>query len=313
MSVTPDLITKLIAALAAASKARTSASPRQQTPNTNGLGSFLEKITSNLWPSNDPLPDASQVDFRFNPGTGTLESFGGGMDGGMSLAGTEGLPGIMANAGELGAGPLTLIAAGTYLGGKSGLDMLRGKGQAWGKSSLQDKIGRVTLGTATGGLSEVARKLFFNKSTKDRTKQRYGEIAGLSSDPTYQNAINTGRDWSLSGQDTWDIGDDKAAAPISGMTNSYGVLKAYGPEFASLPQEQKEAIVRELVNQDKVNSKQGEYLVDDIEGAKNIYSQVMANSPWKSAQQNTGPFNAQGQRIRDWQPGDRVYGNYGRR
>lgn len=40
-------------------------------------------------------------------------------------------------------------------------------------------------------------------------------------------------------------------------------------------------------------------------------------SPWMPSQpapaQNTGPFDASGKRIRDWQPGDKVYGNYSKK
>ncbi len=79
-------------------------------------------------------------------------------------------PTILGNAGAMGIGPLAAIAGATYLGGKAGYDMLQGK--------KADLPGRVILGMATGGLSEVANAsgLF---GSKERFKDEYNRAQKL--------------------------------------------------------------------------------------------------------------------------------------
>lgn len=76
------------------------------------------------------------------------------------------------------AGPIAAALGATYLGGRAGLDMLKGK-----KPGLP---GRVILGMATGGLSEVGNALFGQKSTRDRQADATKSILGISDDPTFQ-------------------------------------------------------------------------------------------------------------------------------
>lgn len=204
------------------------------------------------------------------------------------------------SAGLLGIGalPAAGIAAGAALVGKGAYDLIKGKKTegllGWG--------GRIGLGMATGGLSEVARPFLSHKSTKERTKDRYGGLLGLAAgNQGYEQAVQKGQEESLAGTDVWDIGDDPTKAPIDLMTRSYGVLKTFGPEWMSYSPSQQQAIVQELVNQGKLNSKQGDYLIDDPEGAKAIAAQV-AGGPAGSA------FDASGKRLRPWQPGDPIYG-----
>ncbi len=68
----------------------------------------------------------------------------------------------------IGYGPAGLIAAGTYLGGKSAYDMLRGKED----NSVPGKIGRATLGVATGGLSELGKFLGGQDQNKWETEKK---------------------------------------------------------------------------------------------------------------------------------------------
>ena len=161
------------------------------------------------------------------------------------------------------------------------------------------------IGAVAGGLLGAAS----HEGTKDRTVRRYGELMGLSGDPKFQAALEKGKQWSLSGEDTWDLGDDKAAAPIEGMTNSFGVIKALGPDFITkLDQAKRNKVVEALVNEDLVNSKQGEYLVDNQARAKELINQVLGEN-WAAG----GAFDSSGRRIRDWQPGDQVFGGRGGR
>lgn len=87
-------------------------------------------------------------------------------------------PSILANAGSMGVLPLAAIAGATFLGGKSAYNMLRGKED----KSLGGKIGRVSLGIATGGLSEVGKKLFGHKSTKQYQRERDDALSKINAD-----------------------------------------------------------------------------------------------------------------------------------
>jgi hypothetical protein len=98
------------------------------------------------------------------------------------------LGGALSNAGSMagslgGLGALGGIAAGTYLGGEAALDMLKGR-----EPGLP---GRVTLGIATGGLSELANALFSHKSTRERQADVTKELLGrFKDDANYQNYVS---------------------------------------------------------------------------------------------------------------------------
>lgn len=89
-----------------------------------------------------------------------------------AAAGTAATPAATGVLGTgMGAAPLAGIALATYLGGKAGYDMLKGK-----KPGLP---GRIILGIGTGGLSEVAKAtgLLGHKSTKEYQSDRWGDLA----------------------------------------------------------------------------------------------------------------------------------------
>lgn len=72
----------------------------------------------------------------------------------------------------IGALPVAGIAAATALGGKSLYDLIRGKKD----NSLAGKAGRVTLGIATGGLSEVARHFLGDQDKWKTESRRLGKL-----------------------------------------------------------------------------------------------------------------------------------------
>lgn len=199
---------------------------------------------------------------------------GGGGIGGAGAGGAAATGGGL--LGGVGILPLAGIAAGTYLGGREALGLLGGNSKPWSRASGQDKAGRVVLGMATGGLSEVARLAGLGReTTDDRSKRRYDEISGLSQDAAFQNAIKQGRDEDLAGKDTWDIGDSLDSAPLEMMSRSSGVLGALGPEFAALPADKQIEIVRQMAAQNQINNKQGAWIVEDPTAAKAIYDSVI--------------------------------------
>lgn len=91
-----------------------------------------------------------------NPGAADGYSHIMGYDGGGSLfpgSGSGGGLDLLANASDLGPGPLAAIALSTYLGGKSVVDQLQGKED----KSPQGTFGRIQAGITSGGLSEIPR------------------------------------------------------------------------------------------------------------------------------------------------------------
>lgn len=159
----------------------------------------------------------------------------------------------------------------TGIGG--GLLSGAGAGASIGSMIPGGTVPGAIIGAAVGGLLGATA----HESTNNRTKRRYGELEATDN-AAFEAMKQKGQEWSLSGQDTWDIGDDKSAAPIDDMVNSYGVLKTFGPEWTQYSEEQRKNIVQGLVNADKINSKQGEYIIDDAAGAKEI-AQSIAGAP----------------------------------
>lgn len=189
--------------------------------------------------------------------------------------------GILANASSLGVGPLAAIAAGTYLGGKAGWDMIQGK-----KPGLP---GRVVLGMATGGLSEVANGLglFNHKSTREYAKERTDELAGIAPEDTgYQSYVSGMRDqYNAPPPDpskpfagkygSWD--EYKSAGLEAGdLTGVYGNIKAFGPEWAGLSQDDRVRVTQGLIDADLYESNKGDVLIRDEAKAKEIRDRILA-------------------------------------
>lgn len=111
---------------------------------------------------------------------------------GLGAAGTEGA-GLLAADGALATvGVPAAVAAGTFLAGKEGYDVLRGKGKSWGDANSGSRLGRVQLGLTTGGLSEIARPFFKHKKTGQYQQERSDALA--KTDPTYANFLQTKKD-----------------------------------------------------------------------------------------------------------------------
>jgi len=131
------------------------------------------------------------------------------------------------------------------------------------------------IGAVVGGLSGLAA----HETTKHRTQRRFSDLGQSTGDAAFQQLVAQGAKESLDGKDTWDIGDDKSKAPIDLMTRSYGVLKTFGPEWSKYTPEQRAKITKALVDNDLLNSKQGDYLIDNPEKAKQIAQQAISGAP----------------------------------
>lgn len=207
-----------------------------------------------------------------------------------------------ASTGILGTGlgvlPLAGIAAGTYLGGKSAYDMLMGKSD----NSIQGKIGRGTLGIATGGLSEIARPFLMHKSTRDIAKEHTNDLLEQGKDDaSYQNYVNSMReqynsapvDPSKPFAGKYGSFDEyqKAGLEAADLSGVYGNIKTYGPEWANLTQAQREAVTQANIDSGLYVSNKGEVEITDpnkaIENKNNVLKgfQVGAQTQAQAAAQ----------------------------
>lgn len=192
----------------------------------------------------------------------------------------------VASTGVLGTGlgvlPLAAIAAGTYLGGKSAYNMLRGKND----KSIPGLIGRGTLGIATGGLSEIARPFLMHESTRDVAKKHTSDLLGIGKDDSnYQQYVTGMREQYKSAPpdpskpfagkyETWED-YQKGGLEANDLTGVYGNIKTYGPAWANLTQDQRVAVTDANIKSGIYTSNKGEVEITDEAKAKENFDNVM--------------------------------------
>jgi len=201
-------------------------------------------------------------------------------------AAAEGAAPALASTGVLGTGlgilPLAAIAAGTYLGGKSAYNLLRGKND----KSIPGLIGRGTLGIATGGLSEIARPFLMHESTRDVAKKHTSDLLGIAKDdqPYQQYVTGMREQYNAAPPDpskpfagkyeTWED-YQKGGLEAADLTGVYGNIKAYGPAWAGLTQEQRQAVTDANIKSGIYTSNKGEVEITDEAKAKENFDTVM--------------------------------------
>lgn len=149
----------------------------------------------------------------------------------------------------LGLGPLAAIAGATYLGGKAGYDMLKGK--------KPDLPGRVVLGMATGGLSEVANfagnKLFGKSNTRGEQHQRDRLIEEGIPVPIHETARD-GKAWELNPIFAESRKEsDLTGADIKDASDFYALI----PNYQKLSNAQREKTAQQALNLGLVQEKLG--------------------------------------------------------
>lgn len=188
--------------------------------------------------------------------------------------------GVLSNAAGMGALPIAAIGTGTYLGGKAALDMIKGK--------KPDLAGRIVLGMATGGLSEVANKIFGgHKSTRERAKENTASMLAVNQDDKrYQDYVKAMREqWNYAPPDpskpflngtyaTWDeykkAGFD--AGDLSGVASN---IKTFGKDWTNLDLEQQKKVTQALINAGMYDSGKIEDKFKDEAKAREIYNSVI--------------------------------------
>lgn len=186
--------------------------------------------------------------------------------------------GVLSNAGSMGFGPMAAIAGSTYLGGEAAYDMLKGR--------KPGTPGRVILGMATGGLSEVANKFLGHESTRDHARKNTSRLQGMGEDDgNWQSYVAGMREQYNSAPvdpskpfagkyGSWNE-YKSAGLEANDLTGVYGNLSTFGPEWASLSQEDRIRVTQSLIDNDLYDSKKGEVIITDPEKAREIYSTVL--------------------------------------
>lgn len=206
--------------------------------------------------------------------TGALAA-GGQVSGGAGIAPATGGFGSMLS----GAIPIAGVAAGTYLGGKAAMDMLKGE-----KPNL---LGRATLGIATGGLSEVAKAtgLLGRKSTKDYQKERWGDLLdrGVAGAEQAQQANHGNTTGAPSAG--WEQGEAWSFEKALNLTKenpdhfalAYGNLDTFGNDWlGSYTNDQRRAIVSNLAHEGLYAGNKGDIVIKDKDKAIEIKDKVLS-------------------------------------
>lgn len=180
----------------------------------------------------------------------------------------------------IGALPAAAIAGGIGFGIKGIKDLLSDKKtkgwEGWG--------GRLTLGAATGGLSEVARMagLFGHKSTRQYARENTDKLMGLQPDnKTWQDYVTGMReqynsaptDPSKPFAGKYGSFDEykKAGLEAADLTGVYGNLDAYGPAYAGLSFDQKKALTQSNIDAGNYYSSKGDVKIADKAKAQEIW------------------------------------------
>jgi hypothetical protein len=187
---------------------------------------------------------------------------------------------------SLGIGPQAGIIGAGLLGGRSALRMLQGKQKNWKDASLADNAGRLVLGMATFGGSELANKLFGgHKSTRDVARGNTSRLLKVSPEDTkWQDYVK-----GMRGQ--YDAAPSDPSKPFAGkyanwneykkagleagdLTGVLGNLEL-GPDYGKASFDQQKAITQKLIDKDQYYSKKGEVKIKDQALAKQIASEIL--------------------------------------
>ena len=181
--------------------------------------------------------------------------------------------------GLLGAVPYAGLAGGLALGAKGVKDLINGQS---GTDSWEGLGGRATLGIATGGISELARLAGLGrKSTRDYAKDKTNELSKLAPDDAgYQAYLHGARDqyneapkgkaFGGGKYNSWDE-YQKAGLDAGDLTHVYGNIKAYGPAWSKLTEDERRKITQDNIDAGNYYSSKGDVLLKDEAKAKEIW------------------------------------------
>lgn len=240
---------------------------------------------------------ATQAEFNAAAGAAQQAQFNAAATeagGGLALP-TGAAPGAFDIAGFGGAGNAYLPAAGA-IGAYDVLTKDRGpvRGAVQGAASgaaMGSYFGApgAAIGAGIGGTVGLVKGLTEHESTRDVTKRHTGQLMGRApGDATYQAYVR-----GMRGQ--YDSAPPDPSKPFAGKYGSFDEYKAaglqandlagvfgnidtYGPEWASLSPQQREAVTQANINANNYHSKKGEVNVTDKAKALELFSQLKGNN-----------------------------------
>lgn len=191
-------------------------------------------------------------------------SYGGFAGPGASTVATEAAaPSILGNAASMGAGPIAGIGLATILGGKAGYDMLKGK-----KPGLP---GRIILGMASGGLSELPGLAGWgHKSTGERQNERWQGLLEAGSAPEWAFANGVNQDQGFGDRDLAAGIDPRKVWASSAMFDTFG-----GNWATQGTEAQREEITKQILANKLIDTKQGVSYMLDKTKANDIFKSVI--------------------------------------
>jgi len=205
---------------------------------------------------------------------------------------TDGVKAVLPFLGPYGwAAYAALGAVDAVSGGKATKGI-----NSWMKSSnnFNDKI--------DFGIGKAVHKKIFHQSTRGVQKEHTGQLLQFGTeDPTYQGYVQTVRaqhqeappdpehpfsDTKGNKYRTWD--DYKSGGLDAGnLTHVYGNIRVYGPQWASLSEEQRRAVTQANIDSNLYDSHKGEVQISDDEKAKVNFDNVMKG--FEVGAQSTAP------------------------
>jgi len=199
--------------------------------------------------------------------------------------------------GALGAAAGTY---GMYEGWKKGDPITAGAGAAGlglGLNAMGYALG--PYGWAALGALALASKLNDHESTREVAKRHTKSLLKQGKDDqVWQNyvkgireqynkdPVDKSKPFAGGRYSTWD--EYKAAGLMAGdLTGVHGNLETFGPEWAHLSQQQREAVTQALIDADLYHSRKGEVNISDKARAREIYAQVLSGQTPNPTQPKT--------------------------
>lgn len=251
--------------------------PQTQQPQGPDIGSILNSFGGGSAGGAATNAATSGASAGAGAGAGGFIGPTGGFIGPQMPGAAAAAPGIGANAAAMGAGPIAAIIAATALGGKAGYDMLKGK-----KPGLP---GRVVLGMATGGLSEVANKFLNRKSTKDYQKDKWENIAKSGDAITAQYAKDYRDNYLNSEQAKTDARYEntfegkKAAGTLKAedVWGGEGFFDTFGNDWlGKLSEDQRRKISQAAIDNNLISTSKGMMNITDAAKLKELSNSIVS-------------------------------------
>lgn len=257
------------------------------------------------------MSDGSTVAAGQNVMTAPLETLGG-YSPAQALGAAQAAYGGYQTVDSFGKGGEGIRSGATNLGAGIGSIFLPGIGTVAGAAAgnavgygLQDNKAKNNLmlmgmgGLAGGPALMLARDKLMHKSVAQRQQSRTEGLANMGRDnEAWQNYIGVMRSVpkpekgapSFAGKyRTWEE-YQQAGLDAKDLSGVYGNLKTFGPEWAALTQEQREAITQAGINAGLYDAKQGDVMVTDPDKLRELAAPIIGGAqPQTAAPQPAAP------------------------